>query len=105
MLKLLFMFEQTNVSISRTENGLYYYNENKQKIISFMHFSYIQSVLMLPVVHHAVFGAYTCIVENIHGKLEKVVMLTEGAKPGTPHINPQKIYPDGLDLYIEVSYL
>ena len=66
--------------------------------------SYMQSVLMLPVVHHAVFGAYTCIVENIHGKLEKVVMLTEGAKPGTPHINPQKIYPDGLDLYIEVSY-
>ena len=31
-----------------------------------------QSVLMLPVVHHAVFGAYTCIAENIHGKLEKV---------------------------------
>ena len=58
---------------------------------------------MLPVVHHAVFGAYTCIAENIHGKLEKVVMLTEGAKPGTPHINPLKIYPDGLDLYIEVS--
>ena len=27
---------------------------------------------MLPVVHHAVFGAYTCIAENIHGKLEKV---------------------------------
>jgi len=60
-----------------------------------------KSVLMLPVVHHAVFGAYTCIAENIHGKLEKVVMLTEGAKPGTPHINPLKIYPDGLDLYIE----
>ena len=59
---------------------------------------------MLPVVHHAVFGAYTCIAENIHGKLEKVVMLTEGAKPGTPHINPLKIYPDGLDLYIQVSY-
>ena len=58
---------------------------------------------MLPVVHHAVFGAYTCIAENIHGKLEKVVMLTEGAKPGTPHINPLKIYPDGLDLYIEVN--
>ena len=55
---------------------------------------------MLPLVHHAVFGAYTCIAENIHGKLEKVVMLTEGAKPGTPHINPIKIYPDGLDLYI-----
>ena len=65
----------------------------------------MQSVLMLPVVHHAVFGAYTCIAENIHGKLEKVVMLTEGAKPGTPHINPLKIYPDGLALYIEVSYL
>ena len=32
----------------------------------------LQSVLMLPVVHHAVFGAYTCIAENIHGKLEKV---------------------------------
>jgi len=62
---------------------------------------YYKSVLMLPVVHHAVFGAYTCIAENIHGKLEKVVMLTEGAKPGTPHINPLKIYPDGLDLYIE----
>ena len=68
-----------------------------------MHFSFSsQSVLMLPVVHHAVFGAYTCIAENIHGKLEKVVMLTEGAKPGTPHINPLKIYPDGLDLFIEV---
>ena len=65
----------------------------------------MQSVLMLPMVHHAVFGAYTCIAEIIHGKLEKVVMLTEGAKPGTPHINPQKIYPDGLDLYIEVIYL
>ena len=33
---------------------------------------FLQSVLMLPVVHHAVFGAYTCIAENIHGKLEKV---------------------------------
>ena len=65
----------------------------------------MQSVLMLPVVHHAVFGAYTCIAENIHGKLEKVVMLTEGAKPGTPHINPLQIYPDGLELYIEVSYI
>lgn len=60
-----------------------------------------KSVLMLPVVHHAVFGAYTCIAENIHGKLEKVVMLTEGAKPGTPHINPVKIYPDGFDLFIQ----
>jgi len=60
-----------------------------------------KSVLMLPVVHHAVFGAYTCIAENIHGKLEKVVMLTEGAKPGTPRIEPKKIYPDGLDLRIE----
>ena len=29
-------------------------------------------------------------------------MLTEGAKPGTPHINPVKIYPDGFDLYIQV---
>ena len=58
---------------------------------------------MLPVVHHAVFGAYTCIAENIHGRLEKVLMLTEGAKPGTPHIKPLKIYPDGLDLFIEVS--
>ena len=59
---------------------------------------------MLPVVHHAVFGAYTCIAENIHGKLEKVVMLTEGAKPGTPHINPVKIYPDGFDLFIQVAH-
>ena len=58
---------------------------------------------MLPVVHHAVFGAYTCIAENIHGKLERVLMLTEGAKPGTPHINPLKIYPDGLDLHIQVT--
>jgi len=60
-----------------------------------------KSVLMLPVVHHAVFGAYTCIAENTHGRLEKVVMLTEGAKPGTPHITPRKIYPDGIDLHIE----
>ena len=29
-------------------------------------------------------------------------MLTEGAKPGTPHITPRKIYPDGIDLFIEV---
>ena len=57
---------------------------------------------MLPVKHHAVFGAYTCIAENIHGKLEKVLMLTEGAKPGTPTISPVKIFQDGLDLYIEV---
>lgn len=62
-----------------------------------------QSVLMIPVEHHAVFGAYTCIAENIHGKLEKVVMLTEGAKPGTPHIKPIKIYPDGFDLFIQVN--
>ena len=61
-----------------------------------------QSVLMIPVEHHAVFGAYTCIAENIHGKLEKVLMLTEGAKPGTPHIKPIKIYPDGFDLSIQV---
>ena len=60
---------------------------------------------MLPLVHHAVFGAYTCIAENINGKLEKVVMQTEGANPGTPHINPLKIYPDGLDLYLGVSSL
>lgn len=60
-----------------------------------------KSVLMIPVEHHAVFGAYTCIAENIHGKLEKVVMLTEGAKPGTPHIKPIKIYPDGFDLFIQ----
>ena len=33
----------------------------------------------------------------------KVVMLTEGAKPGTPRIEPKKIYPDGLDLRIEVN--
>jgi hypothetical protein len=65
----------------------------------------MQSVLMLPLVHQAVFGEYTCIAEHILAKLEKVVMLTEGAKPGTPHINPLKIYPDRLDLYIEVSYL
>ena len=58
---------------------------------------------MIPVEHHAVFGAYTCVAENIHGKLEKVVMLTEGAKPGTPFIKPIKIYPDGFDLFIEVS--
>lgn len=58
---------------------------------------------MIPVEHHAVFGAYTCVAENIHGKLEKVVMLTEGAKPGTPHIKPIKIYPDGFDLFIQVS--
>ena len=58
---------------------------------------------MLPVIHHAVFGAYTCIAENVHGKLEKVVMLTEGAKPGTPHIKPIKIYPDGFDLFIQVG--
>ena len=30
-------------------------------------------------------------------------MLTEGAKPGTPHINPVKIYPDGFDLFIQVK--
>ena len=30
-------------------------------------------------------------------------MLTEGAKPGTPHITPRKIYPDGIDLFIEVN--
>ena len=30
-------------------------------------------------------------------------MLTEGAKPGTPHITPRKIYPDGIDLFIEVK--
>ena len=58
---------------------------------------------MLPVKHHAVFGAYTCIAENIHGKLEKVLMLTEGAKPGTPSIKPLKIFQDGLELHIEVS--
>ena len=28
---------------------------------------------MLPVVHHKVFGAYTCIAENTHGRLEKVI--------------------------------
>ena len=33
---------------------------------------------------------------------DQVVMLTEGAKPGTPHITPRKIYPDGIDLFIEV---
>ena len=29
---------------------------------------------MLPVVHHKVFGAYTCIAENTHGRLEKVII-------------------------------
>ena len=59
---------------------------------------------MLKVNHHNVFGAYTCIAENVHGRLEKVVMLTEGAKPGTPKlINPEKIYADGLILRIYVS--
>ena len=29
-------------------------------------------------------------------------MLTEGAKPGTPNITPKKIYPDGINLFIEV---
>ena len=50
------------------------------------------------------FGAYTCIAENIHGRLEKVVMLTEGAKPGTPNINPVKIFAEGLQLEIRVNY-
>ena len=62
-------------------------------------------LFLYSVFSDATRGAYTCIAENIHGKLEKVVMLTEGAKPGTPHINPLKIYPDGLDLYIEVGFL
>lgn len=75
--------------------------ENKPVVAGSIINEEYKSVLMLPVVHHAVFGAYTCIAENIHGKLEKVVMLTEGAKPGTPHINPRKIYPDGFDLFIQ----
>ena len=40
--------------------------------MNYLYLFTLQSVLMLPVVHHAVFGAYTCIAENIHGKLEKV---------------------------------
>jgi len=58
------------------------------------------STLSIIVTHHNVFGAYTCIAENIHGRLEKVVMLTEGAKPGTPNINPVKIFAEGLQLEI-----
>ena len=78
------------------------FNEHKEKLKYLIQFSYMQSVIMLPVVHKTVFVAYTCTAENIHGKLEKVVMLTDGAKPGTPHIIPLKIYPDGLNLYVKV---
>ena len=59
---------------------------------------------MLGVDHHNVFGAYTCLAKNVHGRLEKVVMLTEGAKPGTPNIIPKKIYGEWLELLIFVSY-
>merc|ERR1719167_2165210 len=31
-----------------------------------------KSTLLLEVTHHNVFGAYTCIAENTHGRLEKV---------------------------------
>ena len=76
------------------------------------------------------FGAYTCIAENLHGRLEKVylkafslgwgggsclrpnlktiilftqvVLLSEGAKPGTPQIQPNKIFGDSIRLIIQV---
>lgn len=59
-----------------------------------------KSTLMLKIPHHNVFGAYTCIAENLHGKLEKVVMLSEGAKPGTPRIEPSRIFGTSLELRI-----
>jgi len=58
------------------------------------------STLLLNVTHHNVFGAYTCIAENVHGRLEKVVMLSEGAKPGTPQIQPSRIYGNSMELSI-----
>ncbi|XP_023324649.1 neural cell adhesion molecule 1 [Eurytemora carolleeae] len=59
-----------------------------------------KSTLLLEVTHHNIFGAYTCIAENLHGRLEKVVMLSEGAKPGTPQIKPNRIFGDSIQLNI-----
>jgi hypothetical protein len=50
---------------------------------------------MLPVMHDATFGDYTCVASNKLGSRQKVVTLTEGAKPGTPHI---KIHKIGLEM-------
>jgi len=60
-----------------------------------------KSTLELQINHHNVFGAYTCIAENLHGRLEKVVLLSEGAKPGTPQIQPNKIFGDSIRLIIQ----
>ena len=49
------------------------------------------------------FMAFDIITTIITITITQVVMLTEGAKPGTPHITPRKIYPDGIDLFIEVE--
>jgi len=60
-----------------------------------------KSTLQIPVDHHNIFGAYKCIAQNIHGRISKVVHLTEGAKPGTPYIEIYKIFADGIMLRIQ----
>lgn len=49
------------------------------------------------------FGKYTCIASNKMGSIRKIVSLTEGAKPGMPHISIASIHHDKAILNIEVS--
>ena len=56
----------------------------------------------LPVSHDDTFGDYTCIASNKMGTLRKVVTLSEGAKPGIPHIHINKIGHETADVKIEV---
>ena len=48
------------------------------------------------------FGDYTCIAMNRLGRLQRVVTLSEGAKPGVPRIEIKNIQADSAVLKIEV---
>lgn len=49
------------------------------------------------------FGDYTCIARNKMGTLSQTVTLSEGAKPGLPHIQIKSIGHDSAVLRIEVG--
>ncbi len=55
----------------------------------------------LRIEHDETFGDYTCVAENKLGRLQRVVTLSEGAKPGLPHIRVVSIDPGNVKVEIQ----
>ena len=59
-------------------------------------------LFQLRIEHDETFGDYTCVAENKLGRLQRVVTLSEGAKPGLPHIRVVSIDPGTVKVEIQV---